>query len=353
MSTYSIPFLAAAALTIGLVPIVRRWAIRVGAVDQPGGRRVHHSPTPRLGGVAITASILLLIFGTLLVAPDRLHFVDASSFGIDQNLLGVVVGTLILLATGIWDDLHDLNPWVKLGLQTLAALAVVAFGVQIHWLSNPFGGLNIIVGGWTYLLVPIWLLLMINVMNWFDGLDGLTSGLAVIASVIIVALSLQPYVNQPATAWLAAIVAGAALGFLPWNWHPAKIFMGDSGSMVLGFFLGVFAIISGAKFATAALVLGIPILDAVWVVGRRILTGKNPMQADRLHLHHRLLDVGLSPRTAVLVIYVIAAAFGTIALRAGTAGKVSALGWLVGLMAVVAAALVLSAKRKAQSAKPN
>ena len=331
--------IVAAGLTVVLVPAVRRFAIKVGAVDQPGGRRVHQSPTPRLGGIAITASILLVIVGTVLLAPDQLHFVDQTVAGVDRNLVGVIVGIIILLATGIWDDLHDLNPWLKLGLQTLAALAVVAFGVQIKWISNPLGGLNIIIGSWTYLLVPLWLLLMMNVMNWFDGLDGLTSGLSVIAAVIIVFLSLEPTVNQPATAWLAAIVAGAALGFLPWNWFPAKIFMGDSGSMVLGFLLGVFAIISGAKFATAALVLGIPILDAVWVIGRRILTGQNPMQADRKHLHHRFLDAGFHPRTAVLTLYAIAAAFGTIALRSGTAGKVHALGWLMGLMVILAGGL--------------
>lgn len=341
MATYLLPLILAALGTYFLVPVVRQWALKLGAIDQPGGRRVHASPTPRLGGIAITASLLLVIVGTLLIAPVRLHFVDQTIFGFDQNLLGVLLGILILVATGVWDDLKDLNPWVKLGLQTLAALAVVAFGVKIHWISNPLGGLNIVVENWSYLLVPLWLLAMVNVMNWFDGLDGLTSGLSVIASVTIVALSLQPHVNQPATAWLAAIVAGAALGFLPWNWFPATIFMGDSGSMVLGFLLGVFAIISGAKLATAALVLGIPILDAVWVVGRRMLTGKNPMQADRLHLHHRLLDAGLHPRTAVLLLYAIAVGFGTIALVSGTAGKVVALEWLVGLMITIAAVLYL------------
>ena len=345
MMLYLIPLVLAALGTYFLVPTVKQWAIRLGAMDQPGGRRVHASPTPRLGGIAITASLLVVILGTLFLAPARLHFVDQQIIGIDQNLFGVLLGILILVATGIWDDLHDLNPWVKLGLQTLAALAVVAFGVKIHWISNPFGGLNIVVENWSYLLVPLWLLAMINVMNWFDGLDGLTGGLSVIAAVVIVALSLQPHVNQPATAWLAAIVAGAALGFLPWNWWPAKIFMGDSGSMVLGFLLGVFAIISGAKFATAALVLGIPILDAVWVIGRRLLTGQNPMKADRKHLHHRFLDAGFHPRTAVLVLYTIAAAFGTIALASGTAGKVLALGWLGGLMTVIAVVLYLVSRK--------
>ena len=346
MAPYLIPFLAAAVLTLGLVPLASWLALRLGAIDQPGGRRIHKQPTPRPGGVAITASILLVVLATLVIAPDRLRFVAESFAGIDRNLFGVILGVLILVATGIWDDLRDLNPWFKLALQAAAALTVVAFGVKIQWISNPFGGLNIGIGNWTYLLVPVWLLLMINVMNWFDGLDGLASGLTAIAASVIVFLSVQVTVNQPATAFLAAIVAGASVGFLPWNWFPAKIFMGDSGSMVLGFLLGVFAIISGAKFATAALVLGVPILDAVWVIGRRILTGHSPMKADRKHLHHRFLDAGFHPRTAVILIYAVAAAFGTIALVSGTSGKVAAFGWLIGLMLVIALVLFLRTPRK-------
>ncbi len=345
--SYLIPFIAALILTSALVPLAGWLAVRLMAIDQPGGRHVHSKPTPRLGGIAISASILLVIFATILIAPNQLRFVTAMVLGIDQNLFGVILGVIILLATGIWDDLKDLNPWLKLSLQTVAAVTVVAFGVRIQWISNPLGGLNIIIGNWTYLLVPLWLLAMINVMNWFDGLDGLTSGLAAIAATIIVFLSLQPHVNQPATAYLAAIVAGAAVGFLPWNWFPAKIFMGDSGSMVLGFLLGVFAIISGAKFATAALVLGLPILDAVWVIVRRIASGRSPMKADRKHLHHRFLDAGFKPRTAVLLIYLVSAAFGTIALVSTTAGKLTAFAWLVALMLALALVLFIRTPKKA------
>ena len=267
--------------------------------------------------------------------------------GIDRNLVGVLLGGFILVITGMVDDHYNLNPWTKLALQTVAVLMVSAFGVRIWWVSNPFGGLDIVIGNWTYLLVPLWLLLMINVMNWFDGLDGLTSGLSSIASIAIVFLSLQPFVSQPATALLAAIVAGAALGFLPFNWHPAKIFLGDTGSMFLGFIIGVFAIISGAKFATAALVLGIPIFDAVWVVSRRWLTGQSLMRGDRLHLHHRFLDAGFSPRTTVLILYSVAAAFGLVALKSSTEGKVTALSWLITFMLLLGITLVI-AKQKRQ-----
>lgn len=262
--------------------------------------------------------------------------------------MGVLLGALVLVATGMYDDLRGLAPWPKLGLQLCAALLVVFFGVQIHWLSNPLGGLDIIIGSWSYLLVPAWLLLTINAMNWSDGVDGLASGISVIASLILLALSLDPSVNQPATAYLAAIVAGAALGFLPYNWHPAKIFLGDSGSLFLGFMIGVFAIISGAKLATAALVLGLPILDAVWVIGRRFLAGQSPMQGDSKHLHHRFLAAGFSVRATVLIFYTIAASFGILALSADTSQKVQALIALVVLVTVGGLVLIRMHQRKAQ-----
>ena len=187
---------------------------------------------------------------------------------------------------------------------------------------------------------------MINVMNWFDGLDGLTGGLSTIAAVAMVFLALEPMVNQPATALLAAIVAGATLGFLPHNWNPARIFLGDTGSMFLGFMVGVFAIISGAKLATAALILGIPILDALWVIFRRLLAGQSPMKADKRHLHHRFLAAGFSPRATVLILYTIAALFGMIALTTGTHGKVSALLWLLLLAGGMGVGLVILEKRR-------
>lgn len=344
--TYLVGFLAACGLSFLLVPVSRRLAVVWTIVAKPGGRHVHEQPTPKLGGLAVAGSFFLIVLGFLLVAPDQLTFVNQTVAGIDSNLFGVLLGALILVLTGVIDDKYDLNPWAKLTLQAIAALAVVAFGVRIWWVANPFGGLDIIVGNWTYLLVPLWLLLMINVMNWFDGLDGLTSGLSIIASIAIFFLSLAPFVDQPATALLAAIVAGAALGFLPSNWHPAKIFLGDSGSMFLGFMIGVFAIISGAKFATAALVLGIPIFDALWVIGRRILSGKSPMQADRKHLHHRFLDAGFSSRATVIILYLLATVFALIALSSGTEGKVAAIGWLLGIMMLIAMVLLVVTKRR-------
>lgn len=341
-----LPFLLALGSSFALTPLVRLLALRLGVVSVPGGRHIHATPTPKLGGLAIVGSFLLVVGGILVTDPTKLQFVAEQSLGIDRNLFGVLLGALVLVVTGVLDDRFDLNPWIKLGLQAIAALCVVAFGVEIHWLSNPLGGSNIVLGALTYLLVPIWLLLMINTVNLFDGLDGLASGLTAIACAAMVFLSLEPMVDQPGTALLAAILAGATLGFLPYNWHPAKIFLGDTGSMFLGYMVGVFAIISGAKFATAALVLGIPILDAFWVILRRLLSGQSPMKADKLHLHHRFLNAGFSVRSTVLILYAISALFGMIALTTGTAGKVTALIWLVVLAVLLGGGLVLLERRR-------
>lgn len=347
MSEYVLPFLASFALTALLTAPLRQYLVthRI-ATPAPRQRDVHQFPIPRMGGLAVLASFFLVVGVLLAVAPEKLAFVSATVLGVDRNLFGVLAGAVILGVTGYIDDRYGLTPVAKLGGQLVAALVVVASGVQIHWVSHPLGGPDITIGAWSWVLVPLWLLAMVNVMNWFDGLDGLASGLSGIAAMAIFFLALDPIVNQPATALLAAIVAGAAFGFLPHNWHPARIFLGDTGSMFLGFMVGVFAIISGAKFATAALVLGIPIFDAVWVISRRILTGQPVWQADRKHLHHRLLDAGFSPKGAVLTLYAVAAAFAFVALNSQTEGKVAAFGILFALMVLFGIILVVTARRR-------
>ncbi|MBI2589618.1 undecaprenyl/decaprenyl-phosphate alpha-N-acetylglucosaminyl 1-phosphate transferase [Candidatus Berkelbacteria bacterium] len=345
ISQLLIPFFAAVLVSLSLTPLVRKLALIWGAIAKPGGRHIHVRTTPKLGGLAIIGSFFTVVVYILITNPSQLHFVDMAILGLDANLFGVLAGALILVALGVVDDKYDLPPRVKLLFQMIATLTVVLFGVKIWWVSHPFGGPDILLGNWTYLIVPLWLLAMINVMNWFDGLDGLTSGLSIIASLAIAFLALEPFVDQPATALLAIILAGATLGFLPFNWNPASIFLGDTGSMFLGYMVGIFAIISGAKLATAALVLGIPIFDAVWVVLRRLLTGQPLMQGDRKHLHHRFLDAGFHPRTATLMLYSIAALFGLIALNTGTEGKVVALGWLVAGLVILGMLLVIKAKQ--------
>ncbi|MBI3260882.1 undecaprenyl/decaprenyl-phosphate alpha-N-acetylglucosaminyl 1-phosphate transferase [Candidatus Berkelbacteria bacterium] len=338
---YLATFLLALGTTLIITPFVRRFANSVGLMDKPGPRRVHTKPTARGGGLAVFFGFWLVLGATLLFAPDQLRFIERQVFGIDQNLIGVFLGGAILLAVGLWDDYRPLRPGVKLIWHFVAAIMPVLFGIRIWWFSHPFGGPNIVLGSWSNLIVPLWLVLMINVMNWLDGIDGLATGIAGIASVILLALSLTSFVNQPATALMAATLAGATFGFLPYNFHPAKIFLGDSGSQFLGYMIGIFAIISGGKVATASLVLGIPILDALWVIARRIASRQSPFKADRRHLHHRFLDIGLSQRQTVLVYYLIALLFGMIALGTKTYGKLVAGMWLVALMVVIAMSLVL------------
>jgi UDP-GlcNAc:undecaprenyl-phosphate GlcNAc-1-phosphate transferase len=215
-------------------------------------------------------------------------------------------------------------------------------------------------GNWQFHITPIanlvsliWMVGLANTINFLDGLDGLAAGISGIAAFIIFLLAVGPRVDQPLVALLAIILAGAAFGFLPYNFHPARIFMGDSGALFLGLALAMLAVYSGAKLATAALVLGFPIIDAMWAATRRLARGRSPFRADRMHFHHLLLDAGLSQRQAVLTLYAVAAAFGGVALMVGSFAKLVALIVLIFLMAVAIAGLLLrnSALARAASRK--
>lgn len=345
--------LAGLLLTLLLTPVIRRIAIQAKIVDQPGGRRINTQPVPRMGGVAIVVGFWLVLVVTGLIWPDFLHFTDARFLGIDRNLFGVLLGALILLAGGIIDDIRGLSPAAKLLVQILAAACVPLFGIHIQWLAHPLGGPDIQLPLWfDNLLIVGWIVGVINVINWLDGLDGLATGISTIASLILFFLSMAAFVNQPATAFLAIVLFGCGLGFLRYNFNPAKIFLGDSGSMFLGYMLAIFAVISGGKVATAGLVLGIPILDAAWVILRRLLAGQSPWKADRKHLHHRLLDIGLSQRQTVLVYWSLSAVFGSIALVSRTYGKtLTGLGIVV-LMIILGALLVTFERRSRHAQEP-
>ena len=343
MTNYILPFLLTFGLSFILTLFVRRIALKQEWFDLPSPRKIHHKPVPRLGGVAIFVSFLLVVIGYLIFAPDKLSFVFEKIAGIDKNLFGVLLGAIILVGAGIYDDLKGLKPFHKLIIQFLAAVIVASFGIKIWWLSNPFGS-QIVLGSFGSIFVILWIVLVINVVNWLDGLDGLATGVSGISSLVLFYLALVPTVNQPATALLCIIVAGAALGFLPFNFNPAKIFLGDSGSMFLGFMIAIFAIISGGKIATAALVLGIPIFDAIWVILRRLFQKKAPWQADRKHLHHRFLYAGLSQKSAVLMLYAMAAGFGILSLYSGTLGKFWAMCALLVFMIFLAIILIVAEK---------
>jgi len=297
------------AFTISAVatPLVLKWATKLQLFDLPGGRHLHASPTPRLGGLAIYLSILV----TALVL-----------LGLTPQLFGVYLGMTIVFVLGYLDDRYSLPPILKLSGQILAASVLVLFGNTITNLTNPFGGHLLLPVGIDVLLTIFWTVLIINAINFLDGLDGLASGVSAIGATCIAALSLFAIVNQPDTAILSSVVLGAALGFLVYNWHPAKIFMGDSGSHVLGFMLASLSIISGSKLATAGLVLGLPIIDLIWSSIRRIRAGHTPWTPDQQHFHHRLLEKGRTQRMVVIVFYLVSALFGIIALASGTVVKI-------------------------------
>jgi len=270
----------------------------------------------RLGGVAIILSFVLAV-----IFNGNLAFTN--------HLLGFLVGAALILFVGIADDFFNLSPAKQLFFQLLASLVVVLSGIRVDYLANPLGGVirldSLMV--WTYPLVGsvfiiFWIVFLMNVLNWTDGLDGLAGGTGAIGAASLFFLSISSMVNQPPLGIISIIFLGAILGFLIFNFPPAKIFMGTSGSMFIGFALAVISIFSGAKLATLALVLSVPILDALWVVVQRIKNKKSIFRGDLSHLHYQLLDLGFSTRQIVIFYYIIAAVFGFIAVNMGGWGKI-------------------------------
>ncbi len=311
-------FSAAFLVTLITTPLVGYIARKYKILDLPSARRIHTSPIPRLGGIAL---FLGFIVALLIV------------FGFDPRIYGVAICGILIFLLGLSDDIYNLNPVFKFTAQIAIASLAILFGITISNITNPFGGIILLSPLLDIVLTIIWMLLMINTVNFLDGLDGLASGVTAIVAFVLVILSLFTVVNQPSTAALAAILCGTALGFLYYNWHPAKIFMGDGGSHLLGFLLATISIISGGKIATAVLALGLPILDMLWSVIRRMKEGKSPFAADKLHLHHLLLSAGLSQRTVVIIFYAVTIGFGTIALLSGTWIKLVGLAVLILIMA--------------------
>jgi UDP-GlcNAc:undecaprenyl-phosphate GlcNAc-1-phosphate transferase len=303
-----VPFLlvilaAAALIAFLLTPPIRRAAIRLDAVDRPGLRRVNTSPVPRGGGVAVTIAFVLVSLGALAL-NGVLKVVPVPSTVQPTDLIGLLLGGCLAAAFGVIDDYFDLRArWQFLG-QIVLALVAILFGITVDFIANPFGGGvlhfdGLVAVGFTIL----WVAGMINSINFIDGLDGLSSGIGLIAAVTLGVISLTTQVGQPFITVLCFALAGSLLGFLRWNFHPASVFVGTSGVMFLGYTLAVLSILGTAKVAVAMLILGVPIIDAFWIIVRRLAEGRSPFSPDRGHLHHRLLDVGLSHRQTVLLIY--------------------------------------------------
>ena len=324
-------FAVAAVLSYFFTPPVKNFAHKVGAIDVPkDARRMHKKPIPRLGGLAIYGGFLcsILIFGQL-----------------DETMLCVLLGAAIIVALGIFDDVLALGAKLKFVVQIVAAAIPVCIGdLQIGLFTNlnplsdtPFVHLGI-------LAVPvtiIWIVGITNAVNLIDGLDGLEVGVSSIAAITMLAVALLTG-NMPIAITMAAL-AGACIGFMPYNLNPAKIFMGDTGSTFLGYMLatvsimGLFKFYAVISFAVPFLILGLPIFDTANAIIRRVAAGRSPMSPDRGHVHHKLIDMGFNQKQAVAILYAISATLGLTAVVLTSSGEVKA---IVLLLAVLAAILV-------------
>lgn len=354
---YILIFIVAFFLSLIFTYWVKFFAIKFNIIDKPGiERKIHKTNTPLFGGSAI----FLAFFIVLYFARAKLLAGDLES----HHWLGFFAGACFLMIGGFLDDKYNLSPKIQIIFPLLAIFSVIAGGVGIDKITNPLGGLislgqlQIPIMAWggatRYFVVVadtftvLWLMGMMYTTKLLDGVDGLVSGVAGIGGFVIFLFTMTTKYYQPDIGLAALVLSGACFGFLIFNWHPAKIFLGEGGSLLLGYILGVLAIISGGKIAIALLIMGIPIMDVVWTIIRRIIAGKNPFKfSDKKHLHFRFLDIGLSQRQTVVIYYVFSFIFGISALFLQSKGKVFVLAGLIIIMLFMAGFFTyLDRKRK-------
>ncbi len=335
--SYLIVFGTALALSLGLGPLVAGLGRRWGLVDVPGNRRKHLGVVPRTGGAALYASFVLAallaaVLGRSLPTPE----------GPDPNesirLMGILVGSTFMFFVGLCDDRRELAPLPQFLAQTAAALIAVSTLVFIERVMNPFTDRLVVFPLWlTALITVLWITGMINTVNFLDGLDGLAAGVAAIVSMVLFIHMFRE--GQYSVSLLPLALLGSTLGFLPHNFHPARVFMGSTGSFFLGYAVATLSIVAGARMATVLLVLAVPILDVAWLILVRVRRGRSLGQADRRHLHFRLVDLGLSQRQVVVLYYALSALFGVLALVVSS--RLFKLGALIVLGLVTVAVLFL------------
>lgn len=350
-TSYLIIGLLSLGLMVGLVQLAVKLFPKWGLMDRPKKYGLKRKPIPYPGGI-------LIYVGFIFLVPVFLYLTGAQ---LDSKLISLIIGASILALVSFIDDRINLPASFRLFIQILVAIIMVFGGIGVEGITNPFGGtidlsermfsfgflgleVNIMV--FSALLTIFWLLLVINTMNWLDGIPGLTSGMSGIGCLIIFFLSISDLVNQPEVATLALIIGILAFGFWLFDFFPPKIIIGDTGSMFLGLMLATLAIFSGGKIATAFLVLGFPILDTLYVTLYRISKKQAPWKGgewdkDRkaVHLHHRLLEFGFSERQVLLFVYFISTVFGLAALFLKTRGKLWAIGVLVLLSVILSVVL--------------
>jgi len=335
-------FAGAALLALVLTPVVRRVAIRIGMVDEPERRRVNTRPVPRAGGIAtMTAFVLVAILA--IGVNDQLAIVPWPVFLDRPELIALLAGAVAAALMGLIDDYLQIRARWQLVGQVLLAAWAVALGIGVGSLNDPLGPGTIRLEGWIGAVVTVfWIVGMINSVNFIDGLDGLSTGIGLIAAVTLGLISLTTTVGQPFIALLCFTLAGALLGFLRWNFHPASVFAGTSGVLFLGYTLALLSILGTAKVAVALLVLGVPIIDTFWIIVRRIATGRTPFSPDRGHIHHRLLDLGLTHTQAVVLIYAMSVGLAGLSLVLSGTGQFYA---FLGLFVLSGLGLFVLARR--------
>lgn len=345
MVYYLFIFLISLILAVLLGFLVKKIAVKFNVLDNPDSvRKIHQKPIPLLGGTAIFLSFFILAFlfrNELLQGDLEL-----------KHWIGFFIGACFLIFGGFLDDKYKLSPTKQLIWPILAIFAVILGGIGVEKITNPLGGLIFLdqykfllykIGDYDFSIVLIsdfltffWLMLMMYTTKLLDGIDGLVTGISAIGAAIIFLFTMTTQYFQPDIGIASLILLGSCVGFLIFNWYPAKIFLGEGGSLFLGFTLGILAIISGGKIAIALLVLGLPLLDLFWTIFRRLLSGKNPFKvADKLHFHHKLLALGLSQRQTVAVFYAISLFFGLSGLFLQSSGKIIALIILFLMMSLI------------------
>ncbi|MDK8275438.1 MAG: MraY family glycosyltransferase [Peptoniphilus duerdenii] len=304
MKSICLPFLISFAISLILTPVVIKVGPKFGYLDIPkDNRRMHKRPMPIAGGVAIylAATIAILVFIPL-----------------NKNIISLLIGSTVILISGLLDDKFSISPKAKIFFQLVAGLIIALSGSQIEFFTNIISTKEVV---WLkYLSIPVtlfWICGITNTVNLIDGLDGLAAGISLISAVSLMFIALK--MNLLAVAIIAAAIGGGCLGFLPYNFNPAKIFMGDTGALYLGFMLSYISIQGVMKYATTlmifvpVLVLGVPVFDTAFAMIRRYISGKKIFAADKGHLHHRLLALGLTQRQTVLILYAISLIFGILA----------------------------------------
>ncbi|MDR1299577.1 MAG: undecaprenyl/decaprenyl-phosphate alpha-N-acetylglucosaminyl 1-phosphate transferase [Oscillospiraceae bacterium] len=342
-----VSLVAALVMSFAATPVVKRFAKRVGAMDVPrDNRRMHDHPIPRQGGLAIFLGFILSVA----------FFAD-----VNRQIQGVLLGSVIVVIVGAIDDILDLKPWIKFIAQTAAAIVAVAHGIVIDILSNPWVASDIeyLQLGWAAIpITVIWIVAITNAVNWIDGLDGLSVGVSGIASVAMLVIALL--VANGNAAIVMAALAGACIGFMPYNINPAKIFAGDTGALLLGYVLSTMSIIGLFKFyaivsfAAPFLILALPIFDVVFNTFRRVLHGQKPWESDRGHVHHRLIDLGLTQKQAVAILYCISTVLGLAAVVITASGEMKAVIFLLAfVVAAAVGAFILKTTRRDSAAHNN